>query len=217
MLAGNVGQRGLVALDVGELPPLLVLEVEHQHALMVGGYPKVVLHVVADFPHLHILRHIAEALGTHHLCQRRVPAALLLGVDVQTRGVSDDPDILFTVDAHPIVVIGIEGTLDVVLLPKHLPRLAVDAQQFAVGRHQHHTLLALGTGRNAELFGEVMGAVAKVDVGQPLRGRVQVVQSVVIGLHPVVLLRVDVDILQTARHAILCQPAHGVTLHRLGL
>ena len=216
MLGGDVGQRGLVAFDIVELSPLAVLEVEHQHAKVIGGHPEVALAVAAHLPDKDVIGHVLEAACPHEVCQRGVPVLLTGDVDIGALGVGDDPDIVIAVNGHPIVVVGIEATLDVVLLPEHLTCLAVDAHQLAIGRDEYESLLALGACRHAKLLGELMGTVAEVEVVELLARGVIVIETVVGCFHPVVLLRVDVDIFQSALDALLVEPACRRAVDLLG-
>ena len=50
---------------------------------------------------------------------------------------------------------------------------------------------------------------------QILRDWVEIVKAILIALHPIVLLRVEVDVLHTAKHALLIQPACRITVHFL--
>ena len=215
MFDGVLRQRGLVALDVQELPPLTALLVEHEHALMVGSHPHEALRVVAHLPDEHVLRHIFIALGPHQFRQRRVPALLILHINIGTHGVRNYPKVLVLVSGHPIVVIGIQGVLHIGILPQHLTLLAIDAHQFAEGRYEHHTLLRLGIGRYTKVLRELIWPVAESEVLEVLSHGVEIVETVLIALHPIVLLRVEVDALHTAEHTPLVQPVRRVSVHLL--
>ena len=215
MFDGVLRQRGLVALDVQELPPLTALLVEHEHALMVGSHPHEALRVVAHLPDEHVLRHIFIALGPHQFRQRRVPSLLILHINIGTHGVRNYPKVLVFVSGHPIIVIGIQGVLHVGILPQHLTLLAIDAHQFAEGRYEHHTLLRLGISRYTKVLRELIWPVAESEVLEVLSHGVEIVETVLIALHPIVLLRVEVDALHTAEHTPLVQPVRRVSVHLL--
>ena len=130
VLTGDIRQRRLVALHIRKLPPFLRLEVQHQHPVVVGGHPQESLGVVADLPHLDILRHALKTLGAHEIRQRGVPAFLFLIIDIGTGGVCDHPDIILLIHGHPVIVIGIQGPFHIVLLPEHLTVRTIDTHQF---------------------------------------------------------------------------------------
>ncbi len=119
------------------------------------------------------------------------------------------------VSGHPIIVIGIQGVLHVGILPQHLTLLAIDAHQFAEGRYEHHTLLRLGISRYTKVLRELIRAVAESEVLEVLSHGVEIVETVLIALHPIVLLRVEVDALHTAEHTPLVQPVRRVSVHLL--
>ena len=166
MFDGDIGQCRLVTLHVRELSPHLIRRIKDQHTQVVGSHPEITLRVIAHFPYDNVIRHILIALGTHQFGQRGVPAFFLLQIDIGTGRVSDDPDILFLVHRHPIIIVGIKGTLDIVLLPDHLALLAVDTHEFTIGRHQNHAFLTFGIGRYAKLLGKLIGSVAKRNMGE---------------------------------------------------
>ena len=216
VLGGDIGKRGLVALHIRKLAPLLVLEVEQQHAQVVGSHPEIALLVVAHLPDDDVIRHVLEALGAHQFRQRRVPALILRHMDIGTRGVCDDPRDAILVVIDPILIIGVvQTTPDVVILPQHLASLVVNAQQLTQVRHDQHALLRTRVVHDTEILRELPVLIAEWDVEQLLRGRIIDVIAVIPRLHEEALrLRVDIEILGTALDAKLCQCPGRPSFHR---
>ena len=117
------------------------------------------------------------------------------------------PDVLVLIHRHPVVVIGVERVFHVRIFPKHATFLAVNAHQLSEGRNHHHTLLRLNMSRHTKLFRKLFWAVAKRNMLQILRLGVKVIETVLVGLHPVVFLRVEMYALHIAVYALLVQPA----------
>ena len=92
---------------------------------------------------------------------------------------------------------------------------AVDAHQLTECRDEHHTLVRLGIGRYTEVFRELIRSVAEGEMPEVLRHRIEIVEAVLVALHPVVLLRVEVDALHAAMHTLLVQPTCRRTVHLL--
>ena len=99
---------------------------------MVGGHPQESSAVIAYLPDNDVLRRVLIALESHIVRHRGQPALLFLQINIGTRGVRDDPDVLLLVDTHPIVVVSIQGTLHMVFLPEHLAIGAIDTHQLTI-------------------------------------------------------------------------------------
>ena len=69
--------------------------------------------------------------------------------------------------------------------------------------------------RHTKLLRKLFGAVAKRYVLQILSDRIIEVETVLIGLHPVVFLRVEMYALYTAIDALLVQPSRRLAIHLL--
>ena len=119
----------------------------------------------------------------------------------------DHPDVFFLIDHHPVVVIGVQGFLHVIVLPADDAFLAPDAHQFTVRRHENHTILCLRIGRHTELLGELVLTIAEVQVLQILRHGVEIVESIFVGFDPIVLLRIQMEALNGALDTLLVEPA----------
>ena len=215
VLHGDVGQRGLVALDIGELSPLFRFVVEHQYTQVVGGHPEQSIGVVTHLPHQHILRHILESLLAHILRERCQPALLILQINIGTGGVSDYPDVAILVGIHPVVVIGVERIPHIVVAPAHVSVFAIYAHQLSEGRHHEHALAGLLPGRDAKILGELPIAIAEGEVFEIFCLRVEVVESVLIGFHPVAFLRVQIQPLHGTLDAHRVKPSRGLSVHFL--
>ena len=182
---------------------------------MVCGYPKQAFRIVTDLPYKNILRHILKALGLHQFCERGVPSFLGPHVDISTCRMGNHPDILFFIDCYPIVIIGIEGTFDIIFLPHHFPTFPIDAHQFAIGGDEDHTLCTLCIGRHAKFLVKLIRSIAKWNMVEFLRFRIKVIKTILISLDPVILLRVEVKALNSALDTLLIKPTTRVTIHLL--
>ena len=100
-----------------------------------------------------------------------------------------------------------------VIPPDDLSIGAVDTQQFTIGRDKDHTLLTLRIGRDTELLGELVLEIAKLEVLQILGDRVVIIKAILIGLNPIVLLRIEMNAFNASDDSLLVQPACRRTIH----
>ena len=126
---------------------------------------------------------------------------------------------------HPVVMeivnldqigslLGTAMRMDIVVAPGHPALLTVHSHQLTVAGYQDQQVLILRKRRSPELLGELTFTVAILGQGLLLRLRIIVVKALVIGLHIQVLLRVDIDTVNTAFDTDLAQDRRWVT-HRL--
>ena len=60
-----------------------------------------------------------------------------------------------------------------------------------------------------------MGAIAEIDMLKILLGRIIIVEAILIGLDPVVLLRIQMNTLDTAHNALTAEPTGWIAIHAL--
>ena len=129
---------------------------------------------------------------------------------------------------HPVVIevvkhhrigslLGTAMRMDMVVAPGHLALLAVNSHQFTVAGHQDQQVLILRKRRGPELLGELTLTVAILGQGFLLGLRIIIVKAFVIRLHIQVLLRVDIETVDTAFDTDLAQDGRRVTHHLLRL
>ena len=206
MFDSNVGQRCIIALLIGELPPLLCLEVEHQNTQVVGSHPKQALGVMSHLPNHNVVRYVAEALSPHILSQRCVPAVLVRHIYICTSGMCDDPSRPVLLHIHPIVVIRVQGFPDGSVTPQNASLLAVYTHQIAHVRGHHHTFLRFAEAGDGKLPGKQIVGVTKVDLFHMFGLRIEEEKAIIIGLHPEILLRVDMQLFNATGDALFGQP-----------
>ena len=94
-----------------------------------------------------------------------------------------------------VLVVGISVLAEEVHLPRNHVLLAVEAENFAVVRRQHHRLAILEHRRYAYIGVKVLSTIAEVEVCYLFCLRVEVVEPVFVALYPEFLLAIDIQIL----------------------
>ena len=74
------------------------------------------------------------------------------------------PDIVVLVDSNPIVIICIQGTLNIVVLPYYPTLWSIEANQFTVCADEDHALFGLRIGRDAKFLRELIITVAELQM-----------------------------------------------------
>ena len=88
----------------------------------------------------------------------------------------------------------------------HDTRFAVNAHQVALVRRHQHAILRLAERRDAKLLRKISHTIAEIQLLHLLSLGVIDVETIVVGLDPEGLLRVDMQLFNTALDALLSQP-----------
>ena len=216
VLHGVVAQRGLVELVVLELFHLLALGVDHEESLMVGGYPYPAALVGHHVPYLHGFWQCGEAVGLEEGVHRGEP---LLGSLVVDEGahVGHHPVVAVMVDDEVIGIIVLAAMFGhVSVLPFHLARSGIHPDEFTVaGCHEQHAVV-VGHRREIEFLGQHPFLVAVFGQRVLPPARHVAVETLVVGLHPDVSLRVDVETVDVADNSVGLELPGRVPLGALG-
>ena len=128
------------------------------------------------------------------------------------------PVVLEIVKLHQIgSLLGTAMLMDIVVAPGHPALLAVNSHQLTVAGNHNQQVLILRKRRDPELLRELTLTISILGQGFLLRLRIIVVKTLVIGLHIQVLLRVDIDTVDTTFDTNLAQDGRWVTHHLLRL
>ena len=103
-----------------------------------------------------------------------------------------------------------------VISPYHFALIAIDSYDVTIARCHKQLVVPLGKVREVVLLVYLVGLVAVLYQGTGLLSWVVAVQSLVVGLHPEALLRVDIETVYTALNAPLIQYGCRVSRHLFG-
>ena len=211
--------RGLVELVVHETARFLGFRIDDPQSFVVSTQPEPVAMVLHHHPRQHIVGQALDALRPKEAVDGVIPFLLFLTIDI-ARDRCQHPEVAAIVNIQIIGAFLLSAVLaHVGIFPHHLSLRAVNSHQVAVtGRHDEQVVIFCKR-REPELVGELIRSVAVLDECTLLRLGVIAVETVGIGLHPQVLLRIDIDAVDTARDAQLGQHrrriAHRFLRHRV--
>ena len=175
----------------------MVLQVEYQQSFMVSSQPDMSLRIHLQVPYLQVVRHILYLVFAE---QRRIadtPLAVLVYAHI---GIvfCRHPDVTVVVHTQVVLLVLRRAVVTHPLVVIHLlTLLTVETNQFAVRRNHHHTVVTGGIGREIIRGIQLVITVAEVKVGDLLSIGVIIVKSLIVELHPEILLRVDIQLLDT--------------------
>ena len=104
----------------------------------------------------------------------------------------------------------------VVILPKHLTLIAINAHQISITGSDQQLTTPLCETLNPELLGELILTIAVFNQRQFLAPGMIAVQTFVVGLYPYSLLRIDVETVDTTLDAPLTKDRGRITGDLLG-
>ena len=201
MLTGVLTERRLVELVVRKLSHLLGVHIHDNDALVVGGEPKPVAVVHEHIPGEQVLGQTYNTQRGKETIDGIIPLLLLLTIDVVGLG-RLYPIVAAVIDIESVGIVLTAAMLtDITILPHHLAALAVDSRQFTIAGGDNQQILILAEGVEPELLGEQIFVVAVLDQRLLLGLGVVAIEAVVVGLHPQILLGVDIDTVDTALDA----------------
>ena len=145
-----------------------------------------------------------------------MPAFFFLVVHKDT-GSSHHPEIFFLIGVDIIGLTGFAAVLlHIVVLLDHLPAFAVENHQFTIAGCDEHLTIPFAKEGHPELLGHLVLAIAIFNERQLLGLRVNTIDTVIVGLHPEILLGIDIKSVNTTLDAPFLEFGHRVTVDLLG-
>ena len=199
-----------------EVLNLTTLHVDDKDTHVVGSQPHPTALIHAHIPHLETCWQRGYAILCQIIVEMGVPFLILLVVHKHMAHVQ-----------HPVVAMLIHiavirlTRLSAIQLHKvvaldNLALLAIDNHQVAIGRGDQQLIVPLGKVREVVLLGNLVLLVAIFDELIALFARVVAIQTLVVGLNPETLLRVDIETVDITFDTPLRQHGFGVAVHLLG-
>ena len=168
---------------------------------MISSQPEPAALIHHQVPHQQVVRQGRHAFQTKKLIDGVIPLLLLLVVHI-TLTIGKDKEVAVVVDNRPVLRILITpAALHVVVFPNHAPLAAIDTHQFTITRSYYQQTVIFSKRGEPEVFGELVFIIAVLDQRLLLRLGIIAIEAVVVVLHPEILLRVDIDTVNTARDA----------------
>ena len=195
--------RGLIELVVHKAPCLLRVHIDNPQALMVGTKPEPVTLIFLHHPSQQVFWYSLNALRTKEAVDGIIPFLFFLAIN-EAHGGRQDPDVSMIIDIQIILALFLSSILTHIrVFPDHLSARTINCHQVTVtGRHDEQVVIFCKR-REPELVGELLSAITVFDECTFLCLGVIAIESVGISLHPQVLLRIDIDTVDTARDAQL--------------
>ena len=213
---GVVAQGGLVVLVVEELLHVVAGEVDNEEPTVVCGQPDTLLVVGHHVPDGSLVGHVVDTPLSQDLQCRVVPLSRLLVAQISA-SVSDNPEVAVAIKSrYTILVVRQSVGRQVVVLADDDVAVAVEGDDLALVRCQHHHIAKLSHARHAYLLIDFLLVVAEAELLQTLILSVVVEESVDVGLHPEVFPAVHEEILDATSDAQLLEYAFGVSVTTLG-
>ena len=183
---------------------------------MVGSQPAASLLVATHIPDRQLVGNVLIAPCAQSLLHRYEPLVgfQVKGIDITRR---DDPQMATGVKTGLTFLIADNLVfVQIVVLPHNTVCLLVEAEDVAVVRRQIKEFVVLGKARHTDVVIELLVTIAERIMLQLRVLEIDMPEALVQGLHPVVLLVIDIDTLYTAFDASLGQDALRMAVTLLG-
>ena len=215
-LLSILADRCSIELIVDKVLNLLILGIDNEDTLVVGGkpYPSALVHTYV--PSLHAIGQRGYTETGQIGIKVLVPNLVLL-VEYKDIARGEHPVVAVLVDIAIVALIGLAAiVLHEVVLPQHLTVLAIDSHQIAITGGNEQLVVPLGKVGEVVILRYQIVFVAVLNQLVCLLTGIVAVKALIVGLNPETLMRVDIETVDTTLDAPLGKNGGGIAVNLLG-